>query len=121
MASLNNYSQTGPRITEPTEDEITRTISDIKQKYDIIITSDEAIEYAKLTKEFNWWFELEQALGSSEELKKELIDEIKNEVKAEGHNTITDTEASSLLSFRIQKEKRSASEKAAAIIAKHME
>ena len=62
----------GPVITKPTSAEIIRTIEAVKKKYDVVISREDAIKFAKLTQELSWWLAVEKGSEPAEEIASEI-------------------------------------------------
>jgi hypothetical protein len=78
-AKPNNH---GPVITEPTSAEIIKTIEAVKKKYDVIISREDAISFAKLTQELSWWLAVEKGSDSADEITDEIASAAREQLES---------------------------------------
>lgn len=109
MAKEKKSDKFGPQIAEPTDNEINDTITELKEKYDIFITKDDAIKYWKLKKELGWWMAVEMNAEKPEAITDEVAKELQLSIqKTKGENiTVAEAyrQARKSLSFTIPMEK----------------
>ncbi len=121
MKNINNNSR--PEITEPTEEEIKNTIEKVKNKYDIVISKDDAIKYTKLYNELSQWFMIEKNSKSPDSITDEMGKEIKSYLKQKRDQEVSPDEASRIaaasLKIVIPGEKERIANEIRAIIAKY--
>jgi hypothetical protein len=68
-------------IPEPTEEEIEQTIEKVKEKYNVVMSKEDAIKYAKSYYDLQQWFLMEKNSNSSHSITKEMGAEIKSYIK----------------------------------------
>lgn len=64
-------------ISEPTDEEIQKTIQKIQEKENVTLSRENAIKYTKLYEELRQWFLLEKNLESQDSISKEIAEEVK--------------------------------------------
>ena len=77
MAEAHNDKKIGPQIKNPTESEIQETIRSVKQKYDVVITEDDAISYTRLISELGWWMIAEKEANVPEKITDDMVNEVR--------------------------------------------
>lgn len=83
----------GPKISEPTDNEINKTFEEAKRKYEIFIQRDDAVKYWKLKEELGWWIIVEKSSKTPGAITKEMTKEIQEFSKKNYGNDVTLTEA----------------------------
>jgi len=77
-----NWTDLGPKIADPTEKEIAKTIEKVKDNCDVVIQRDDAINFYKLTEELGWWKRVEKGSKDprsfTDKMSKEVREFIKN-------------------------------------------
>ena len=93
MKNNNHNGQPGPTITEPTSAEIIKTIETVKKQYRILLSWDDAIEFAKLTQELAWWQIAEEEIDPASELAKDISAIAQEYLKTNQGKNISQAEA----------------------------
>jgi len=113
----------GPQIAEPNDDEINKTIEEVKTKYEVFIQRNDAILYFKLKQELAWWMMVEMNAEKPEAITDEMAKELQISIqKAKGGNiTVAEAyrQARKSLSYTIPMEKERIAEKMRAIVTKY--
>ena len=110
-------------ISEPTEEEIEKTIQKVQDQDNVTLSEDDAIKYTKLYEELKQWFLLEKNLESPDSIAEEVAEEIKDNLKNSQNLEIgqdqTQDIAEKSLSEIIPREKERIGKELKAIIAKY--
>jgi|GEM_PF-2169456 hypothetical protein len=100
----------GPKIHEPSDEEINETISLVKDRYDIFITKEDAAKLSKLYQEIEWWFMVEKFAGTKKKMDEDISKEIQDYIKSHRGESVNLIEAGKesqeSLDFAIPHEKR---------------
>jgi dihydroneopterin aldolase len=118
-----NKSNSNFSISEPTEKEIELTIKKVKDQYNIVLSNEDAISYAKLYEELKQWFLIEKNANSPESIVGEMAEEIKDTLQETKSQEISSEQsykiAEDSLSIVIPREKEQIGRELKAIIAKY--
>lgn len=110
-------------IPEPTEEEIGQTIKKVNDKYDVVISKEDAIEYAKSYYDLQQWFLMEKNSNSPQSITKEMGVEIKSYIKETRGDDISLDDAQGIakesLKITIPREKERLANEIRAIIDKY--
>lgn len=68
-------------ISEPTDEEIKKTIQKIQDQHDITLSNDDAIAYTKLYEELKLWFLIEKNLQSSDSIAEEVAEKMQGMIE----------------------------------------
>ena len=118
-----NKSNSNFSISEPTEKEIELTIKKVKDQYNIALSKDDAISYAKLYEELKQWFLIEKNANSPESIVAEMAKELKGTLQETKGQEISSEQSYNIaegsLNIVIPKEKERIGRELKAIIAKY--
>ena len=110
-------------MPEPSDEEIEQTISKIKEKYNIVLSKEDAVKYAKSYHDLQQWFLIEKNTDSPQSITKEMGTEIKSYIKETRGDDISLDDAEGIakesLKITIPKEKERLADEIRAIIAKY--
>jgi len=118
-----NKSEFGPKISEPTDEEINKTIEKVKNKYEVFITKEDAAILAKLYKELEWWFVVEKFSRSPKSISIDLAKEIRSYIKKVRGKDVTldeaQVQAKQAVAVTIPKEKERVAKEIRTVIDKY--
>jgi len=69
------------KISEPTDEEIEKTIQKIKDQDGVVLSKDDAIQYTKLYEEMKQWFMMENNLETPDSIAGETSDAVQESIK----------------------------------------
>ncbi len=68
-------------ISEPTDEEIKKTIQKIQDQHDITLSNDDAIAYTKLYEELKQWFLIEKNLQSPDSIAEKIAEKMQGMIE----------------------------------------
>lgn len=73
MKNIKQDERLGPKFLEPTESEIYKARQAVINKYGVELSSDDAIRFARLFNELNWWIDIKNDPDTTAQIVDELI------------------------------------------------